>query len=151
MKATFEEYRAKFMSQIEVLECGCWHWTGAKDGYGRGHFWFEGRSHSAPRMAMLFFRGEPIQPGLVVLHSCDDPPCINPHHLSYGSQSENMRDCAAKGRICGQKISIRRRYQLLEALDLLTPAAVATLFRVSKARVHGIRRTAAREAAQPAN
>ena len=41
---------------------------------------------------------EPIPQGMVVMHSCDNPGCINPQHLSVGTQSDNMKDCAAKGR-----------------------------------------------------
>lgn len=37
--------------------------------------------------------------GQVVMHSCDNPACCNPRHLSVGSQSENMQDCSYKGRM----------------------------------------------------
>jgi DNA invertase Pin-like site-specific DNA recombinase len=33
-----------------------------------------------------------------VLHSCDNPPCCNPHHLRSGTQLENVQDMHAKGR-----------------------------------------------------
>jgi hypothetical protein len=29
---------------------------------------------------------------MLALHSCDNPPCINPRHLRWGTQSDNMRD-----------------------------------------------------------
>ena len=36
--------------------------------------------------------------GLVVMHSCDNPRCIEPTHLSAGTQQDNMKDRDSKGR-----------------------------------------------------
>ena len=35
---------------------------------------------------------------MVVMHSCDNPRCINPNHLSTGTQLQNVRDCITKNR-----------------------------------------------------
>lgn len=40
----------------------------------------------------VFFKGG------VVMHSCDNPRCINPKHLSLGTTSDNIKDCVSKGR-----------------------------------------------------
>jgi len=35
---------------------------------------------------------------MVVMHLCDNPPCVNVEHLRLGTQGENMADARAKGR-----------------------------------------------------
>lgn len=40
----------------------------------------------------------PVPQGLLICHTCDNPPCCNPEHLWCGTPSENMYDKVAKGR-----------------------------------------------------
>lgn len=77
----------------------CWLWKGTvdKDGYGKAGSGVGGRWEGAHRVAYRLMYGE-IPPGKVVLHSCDEPLCCNPYHLSIGNQIENVRDMDAKGR-----------------------------------------------------
>lgn len=73
----------------------CWLWTGTKrnrGGYGQA----PGRK-LAHRASFEAFIG-PIPDGLVVMHSCDTPACVNPDHLELGTAADNNRDRQAKGR-----------------------------------------------------
>ncbi len=40
----------------------------------------------------------PIPAGMMVRHTCDNPPCININHLLIGTQTDNMRDMMERGR-----------------------------------------------------
>jgi hypothetical protein len=57
------------------------------------------RPVSAHRLAWEAANGRPVPDGLLVLHSCDNPPCVNPAHLRAGTHRENMGDKVARGRV----------------------------------------------------
>jgi hypothetical protein len=78
-----------------VGPCLIWKSTLDRNGYGR--FTWDHRQRFAHRLAWLFSRG-PIPNGMHVLHTCDNPPCVEPLHLFLGTQQDNMRDMLAKGR-----------------------------------------------------
>jgi len=78
----------------------CWLWQGCTDdsGYGMAQVVLDGTKWSkAHRLAYFLYYG--VNPeDAKVLHSCDNPLCINPHHLSLGTQADNMADMMRKGR-----------------------------------------------------
>lgn len=75
----------------------CWIWTGGKISAGYGTLCIDGVPHYAHRLSWEIHFG-PIPDGLWVLHHCDRPQCCSPLHLHTGTHTDNMRDCAAKGR-----------------------------------------------------
>lgn len=76
---------------------GCWMWTGMKDRKGYGLHRVRATIHRAHRFSFLMHKGA-IAEGLVLLHSCDNPSCCNPAHLTPGTHAENMADRNEKGR-----------------------------------------------------
>jgi hypothetical protein len=78
-------------------ETGCWNWQKSRGSHGYGYFRQDGHK-LAHRWAYDRFVA-PIQPGLFVLHRCDNPGCVNPQHLVAGTAADNSRDMSLKGRV----------------------------------------------------
>lgn len=76
---------------------GCWIWMLSiiKDGYGRMQI--GPKKILAHRLSYEAFIGK-IPEGMLVLHSCDVPSCINPDHLFIGTDQTNTDDKVSKGR-----------------------------------------------------
>lgn len=90
-------------SYITEPNTGCWLWllTADKDGYGK--VCYQGKTIRAHRLSHVLFKGK-IPCGLLVLHRCHTPGCVNPDHLYSGDQYDNERDKLNAGRHkCAQK------------------------------------------------
>lgn len=93
-----EGIKEKFESYFIVgSKTKCWNWTGRLTGWGYGHLWYKRKSHIASRVAYeLHYKEKPGKK--LVCHTCDNPICVNPHHLFLGTEQDNRRDMYAKGR-----------------------------------------------------
>mgnify|MGYP003659950573 CR=1 FL=1 len=94
--------RERFEAKVDksIFNGDCWEWQGAKDscGYGViGEGGFYGKQLKTHRVAVML-DGRDIPEGMLVMHSCDNPPCCNPSHLTIGTDADNHRDRNIKGR-----------------------------------------------------
>lgn len=88
----------EFMKRVEFdTNGGCWLWSGLTSVYGYGLSRTRGVT-TAYRLSVLLFRGERALND-VLMHKCDVRCCVNPDHLTWGTQGDNMRDAASKGRL----------------------------------------------------
>jgi len=108
----------------------CIVWTGYKDVHGYGQIRLDGKWKKAHRVNYELMHGS-IPFGLVIMHKCDNPSCINVNHLSAGTQKENILDMHAKNRAnhargennekskltAEQVIEIRKRFKSRSRID----------------------------------
>lgn len=103
------DYFAAWKSRSTVNPTtGCWEWQGS-----RGHFMsgrtpikkmgyalssYRGSSARVHRKMLEFKLGRQLVNGEMACHSCDVPWCINPDHLSPGTQKRNFDEAKERGR-----------------------------------------------------
>lgn len=93
----------RFWSKVSICEEDkCWLWIGSKRRRGYGRFCLQveknkDKSFVATRIAyFIHYKINPVDK--IVLHSCDNPECVNPNHLSLGSNLDNTNDMMNKKR-----------------------------------------------------
>lgn len=140
--------KQRFSARIRVTP-ECWQWIGASGGGGYGHMRVSGKVVGAHRVSYELHRG-PIPDGLHVLHSCDNPLCVNPAHLRLGTHQDNMADMYSRGRRTAAR-GLRNGAAKLGDSGIqrvlqsnLPSLKLAPLVGVSASRIRQIRRAAAR-------
>ncbi len=92
----------RFFSHIgQKTSSGCILWGAATNKDGYGVVGSDGRSKGTNLLAHRVayeLMVQPIPDDLLVLHDCDNPPCINPTHLFIGTQADNIKDMVSKKR-----------------------------------------------------
>lgn len=110
----------RFWSKVEKAD-GCWNWNGYRDTKGYGAFGLDRKVQKAHRVAYILAFGE-IPEGAHILHSCDNPPCVNPAHLRAGTRTDNMQDKVLRGRhFQSNQTRCKRDHPLNEMNTYITP------------------------------
>lgn len=106
-----------------VLQRGpdeCWEWQGAFNGNGYGLFTIKRPNHyrtaKAHRLAWEWAADASLLPFAVIMHKCDNPPCVNPNHLELGSYSQNTKDAVSRGRLKPRRGELNQNSILTEPL-----------------------------------
>lgn len=90
---------ARFLSNVDqTASSGCWEWRGISNSNGYGRFLYKNQHRLAHRFSYELFFGS-IPAGMNICHHCDNRMCVKPDHLWLGTQSENLSDAVAKGRM----------------------------------------------------
>ena len=115
---SLQELEQRFWSQVHLCSHGvrcyrcCWEWQGRKTRLGYGKLVLDGQIVGAHRLALELAHGACLLPftfgcfahsarqplRILGLHRCDNPSCVNWHHLFVGTYQDNIRDAIRKGR-----------------------------------------------------
>lgn len=149
IRKTLEE---RFWEKVNKTE-GCWLWTAntTKDRKGNKRYGLIGAGRRgegmlyAHRVSWELHFGE-VPEGMLVLHTCDTPPCVNPSHLFLGTQTVNMQDMIAKGRRGktgpipdrGYRVTRREKVKILRESLSMSNRAIAALHSLNEATVGNI-------------
>lgn len=109
--------REMLLSSYRVEPTGCWRWTKSLSNKGYGQFGYQvsGKTQMfAAHRAFAEMFGVNIDNALV-LHSCDNPWCVNPDHLRAGTLQDNMDDKVNRGRVFRPLGSTHHSTNLTEA------------------------------------
>lgn len=138
----------RFESRIIMIpEGGCWIFDGSeKNKYG--HIGFKLGARKTPTLFAHRYSWEiyvgPIPQGLFVLHRCDNPACVNPHHLFLGTAADNSDDKVSKGRQAkGVMLPVAKiNDQIARTIKTMSDkstAAIGEMFGISRQSVADIR------------
>lgn len=101
---------------VPEANTGCWNWVGAYDKDGYGLVQVSGKLRRAHRVSYEVYSGKTLSKDVCIMHSCDNPSCVSPYHLSEGNNKANQIDASKKGRHAHQRLTkeqageIRKRY-----------------------------------------
>ncbi|MEC5149183.1 hypothetical protein RCH22_000984 [Cryobacterium psychrotolerans] len=129
----------------------CWEWKAGvtEDGYGRFNT-SGGRRVIASRYALERAKGAAQQPEFRACHTCDNPPCVNPAHLYWGTEKQNSQDAVVRNRKSHGNSHPTSRLTAANVRSIRTRYAAGD-FSTVLAREFGVSPASIREATSGAN
>jgi hypothetical protein len=120
---------------------GCWLWIANSNKKGYGRFWINGRNEFSHRVSWMLHFVE-IPHGMLVLHKCDNPSCVNPAHLFLGTDADNQSDKKEKGRSAkgernGNRKLTNEQVRVIRK-SVGSPQELATQFNIDKTQIYNI-------------
>jgi len=103
----------EILAQCNLTETGCYEWQG-KRAKNYAVITHNRKMIGVHRIVCFLEHGEPGEQDHA-LHSCDNPPCVNPEHLRWGTHQENMDDVRARNRRAVKRGERNGRAKLDEA------------------------------------
>jgi hypothetical protein len=78
----------RFSKKYTMVQDGCWLWGASTSSGGYGNFSLNGSNFTAHRISYFINTG--VDQQTPIDHLCRVKNCINPKHLEYVTQSENV-------------------------------------------------------------
>jgi hypothetical protein len=137
-----------FWSKVQIGP-DCWIWIGFTNRQGYGYLAKGGTergNYYAHRVSWEIHFGL-VPHGMLVLHHCDNPSCVNPAHLWLGTNHDNVRDRDKKSRGAlpdnkgesnGQHKLIASNIPVIRSLDL-SQRAIGKIYGITQPTVSEIR------------
>lgn len=104
-------FNERLLSNIRVLDNGCWQWVGRKNLRGYGMIPHKGRTRPAHRAVYEFFNHCVVPKHLQMDHLCRVPSCVNPDHLEPVTPRENTLRGNTAARFNAEKLTCHRGHE----------------------------------------